>query len=227
MVSGGSTRVRREYHFPTERPRLRGVSHQYAAWGFASGFTALLVIAPDWAARGWVAAHALGITGMLVASAVYHRSNVTPSTRYVLRRLDHSAILLAIAGSYTGVAGLALSGTHRTVMLAVVWGAALAGIFLRMLVFDGLHPTIFASYLLVGWAAVLDAPTLIDHLNEWQFALLLSGGVMYTLGALVLACRRPNPWPATFGYHEIFHALVVASATCHFLISAWLLVDRR
>ena len=206
---------------------MRGVSHQYAAWGFAAGFAVLLVIAPDWAARGWVAAHALGITGMLVASAVYHRSRVSPATRYVLRRLDHSAILLAIAGSYTGVAGLALDGTHRTVMLAVVWGAAAAGIFLRMVVFDGLHPLISASYILVGWVALADARTLLDRLNTGQFVLLFSGGVMYTLGALTLARRRPNPWPAVFGYHEIFHALVVASAACHFLITAWLLVDRR
>ena len=220
-------RTVRQYHFPEDRPRLRGVSHQYAAWVFGAAFVVLLAIAPDWAARAWVGAHAVGITGMLVASAVYHRAEVSPSTRYALRRLDHSAIQLAIAGSYTGVAGLALDGTHRTVILAVVWTAALAGIGLRLFVFDGLHPLIAASYIAVGWVALVDAPKLIDRLGPGQFALLLAGGVMYTVGAVVLAARRPDPWPATFGFHEIFHALVIAAAACHVVITAWLLVDRR
>jgi hemolysin III len=108
-----------------------------------------------------------------------------------------------------------------------VWVAALTGIGLRLFVFDGLHPLIGASYIAVGWVALVDAPTLVDHLTGGQFALLLSGGVMYTVGALVLAVRRPNPWPAVFGFHEIFHALVVAAAACHVLITWWLLVDRR
>ncbi len=203
------------------------MSHQYAAWAFAAAFAVLVALAPDWAGRGWVAAHAVGITGMLVSSAVYHRAAVSPTARHRLRRLDHSAIQLAIAGSYTGVAGLALEGTHRTVMLAIVWVAALTGIGLRLFVFDGLHPLIGASYIAVGWVALVDAPTLVDHLTGGQFALLLSGGVMYTVGALVLAARRPNPWPAVFGFHEIFHALVVAAAACHVLITWWLLVDRR
>lgn len=217
----------RHYHFPADRPRLRGVLHRYAAVGSAVAFAVLLVLAPDWAARGWIGAHAVGITGMLATSAAYHTADVTPATRHLLRRMDHSAIMLAIAGSYTGVAGLAVTGTHRWVMLAVVWGAALLGIGLRLFVFDGLHPLIAGSYIAVGWVALVDAPTLWQRFTSGQFTLLVLGGLLYTVGALILAMRRPNPWPATFGFHEIFHALVVLAAVCHFGISAWLLMQRR
>ncbi len=217
----------RQHHFPLDRPRLRGLIHRYAAWVSAAAFAVLLVAAPDWAARGWIAAHAVGITGMLTTSAVYHTAKVEPTTRHLLRRLDHSAILLAIAGSYTGVAGLALDGVHRGVMLAIVWSAALAGIALRMFVFDGLHPLIAGSYIAVGWVALVDAPTLLHSLTRGQFALLLAGGIMYTVGAAVLGMGRPNPWPRHFGFHEIFHTLVVLAAACHVAIVVWLLRARR
>lgn len=222
----GSGSVRRQYHFPPDRPSLRGVIHQRSVWVFLAAFVALEVVSPDWAARGWVAAHAVGILTMLGVSGVYHTADVTPQTRHLLRRLDHSAILLAIAGSYTGIAGLALEGTHRTVWILIVWVAAASAILLRLFVFDGLHPLIAASYLVVSWAALIDAPTLAAHLGGGEMALLLAGGAMYTGGALVLGLRRPNPWPRVFGFHEIFHSLVVAAAACHVAVSA-LLIARR
>ena len=215
------------YHFPAERPTWRGVVHRHAAVVFAVVFAALIVYAPDWAARGWVGAHSIGITTMLAVSGGYHTADVSPATRHLLRRLDHSAILLAIAGSYTGIAGLALDGRHRLIWLGIVWGCALAGIVLRLFVVDGLHPLIAASYIGVGWVAMFDAPTLARALDDGQIGLLVAGGVLYTVGAIVLGMKRPNPWPRTFGYHEIFHALVVAAAGCHVLVTATLLAQRR
>lgn len=201
--------------------------HRNSVVVFAAFFIVLLVYAPDWAARGWVAGHALGITTMLAVSGTYHTAEVSPRRRHLLRRLDHCAILLAIAGSYTGVAGLALDGTHRTVWMIVVWTAALTGIGLRLFVFDGLHPLIFSSYLVVGWAAVIDARTLARALDGGEFALLIIGGVLYTIGALMLALRWPDPWPRVFGFHEMFHTLVVAAAACHVVITAMLIAQRR
>jgi len=217
----------RLYHFPADRPTLRGVLHRHAAAVFAVVFLAILVACPDWAGRAWVAFHALGITTMLAVSGGYHTADVSPQTRHLLRRLDHSAILLAIAGSYTGIAGLCLDGSHRTLWLAVIWAAALAGIALRMLVFDGLHPMLAASYIGISWVVVVDAPTLGRALDDAQLVLLILGGVLYTAGAIVLGLRRPNPWPRIFGYHEVFHALVVAAAACHVAVTASLVAQRR
>lgn len=206
---------------------MRGVLHRHAAIVFAGAFLAILIACPDWAARGWVAVHAIGITTMLAISGGYHTADVSPQTRHLLRRLDHSAILLAIAGSYTGIAGLALDGSHRTTWLAIMWIAALCGIGLRMFVFDGLHPLIAASYIGISWVVLIDAPTLARALDDRQLVLLIAGGVMYTAGAVVLGLKRPNPWPRIFGYHEIFHALVVAAAACHVVVTASLIVQRR
>ncbi len=224
-----SVRVRepRHHHFPVHRPTLRGVIHRKSVYVFATFFAVLLAIAPDWAARGWIAVHGVAICTMLAISAAYHTADVSPARRHLLRRLDHSAILLAIAGSYTGIAGLSLGGSHRVWWLVIVWCCALTGIVLRLAVFDGLHPLVSASFIVTGWVPVLDYREMTRHLAGGQLALILAGGVLYTAGAVILGLRRPNPWPRTFGFHEVFHTLVVLGAACHAAVTAWLVIDRR
>ncbi len=208
------------------RPRLRGVIHLYAAVAFAIAFVGLGVAAPDAAARGWIAIYGVCVTAMLAVSAVYHSRRLSPSRQRLFKRLDHSAILLAIAGSYSGVFGLALDGHPRTVVLTVVWTAAIVGIAVRMLWLHAPYPLVAAVYIAVGWVAVIEVNPILAALSGAETALVLAGGVLYTLGGVVYALHRPDPWPRTFGYHEVFHSLVVLAALCHFAAAASILSER-
>lgn len=208
------------------RPRLRGLIHRYAAVIFAVVFVTMIGVAPDHAARGWLAVYGVGVTSMLAVSAVYHSGVLRPGALRILKRVDHSTILLAIAGSYTGVAGLALDGSARTLLVCVAWGFAVAGVVIRMLWLDAPYPVTAAVYVAVGWAALVDLDGLAAGLDGLELALLILGGALYSVGAVVYALHRPNPWPATFGYHEVFHTLVVAAATAHVAAVASLLAAR-
>ncbi len=205
---------------------MRGVIHLYAAVAFALAFMGLGLAAPDAAARGWIAIYGVCVTAMLAVSAVYHSRRLSPSRQRLLKRLDHSAILLAIAGSYSGVFGLALDGHPRKVVLAVVWTAAVVGIAVRMLWLHAPYPFVAIVYVAVGWVAVVEVNPVLAALSGVQTALVLAGGVLYTLGGVVYALHRPDPWPRTFGYHEIFHSLVVLAAVCHFTAAASILAER-
>ena len=204
------------------RPRLRGVSHQVAF--FASLPTGLVLVlrAPGAAARTAVAVYALSLTALLGVSALYHRRDWRERARAVLRRVDHTMIFLLIAGTYTAVAGLALPPGQAWWLLAVVWAGALVGIVLRLLWLTAPRPAVAAPYLALGWVALAALPQLYAALGVGAFALLLAGGVLYSLGALVYALRRPDPLPRTFGYHEVYHAFVLAAAVCHLSIVATL-----
>jgi hemolysin III len=208
------------------RPRLRGVVHRYAAVAFAAGFCVLVVTADDNAARAWVAIYGGCVTAMLGVSAVYHSGRLSPLAQRRFKRVDHSTILLAIAGSYTAVTGLALEGTTRAVLLAAVWGAAVLGIAIRMLWLDAPYPLVAVVYLVVGWVALVDLRAFIDALSSSELALVVIGGLLYSLGGLVYALHRPDPWPATFGYHEVFHSLVVVAALSHYVAVALILAAR-
>lgn len=198
-----------------DRPRLRGVVHRWAAPAMAGVFVALAVTAADAAARAWVGVYGVCVTLMLAVSAVYHSGRISPRVHRVLKRVDHATILLAIAGSYTGIAGFALDGPTRTRLLVVVWVLAAIGVAVRMLWLDAPYPVVAAVYVGVGWVAVFQAGAFLDALDGAQLALVVAGGLLYSVGAVVYALHRPNPWPATFGYHEIFHTLVVVAAVLH------------
>jgi len=157
---------------------------------------------------------------MLAVSATYHSGRLSPRQQRIFKRIDHSTILLAIAGSYTGVFGLGVRGTPRTVVLLSVWVAAAIGIGLRMLWIDAPYPLVAIVYLTVGWVALIEVGPLLDALSGVEALLVLIGGVLYTAGGIVYALHRPNPWPRTFGYHEVFHTLVVLAAACHFAVAA-------
>jgi hemolysin III len=199
------------------RPTWRGRLHRWAAISFVPLFALLIARADGGTDRLAVAVYAFGVTAMLGVSAVYHSGKVGPVAFRRLKRLDHSTILLAIAGSYTAVTALSLDGSEKTRMLLVVWVAAVLGITIRMAWLDAPYPLVAVVYLIVGWIALVDLPGYLDALSGTEMAFVVFGGLLYTGGGVVYALHKPNPWPATFGYHEVFHALVVAGAAAHYV----------
>lgn len=207
------------------RPRLRGVFHRYAAAAFAGAVGMLSFSVSGVAARAWVGIYGVCVTAMLGVSAVYHSRAWAPRQAQTLKRLDHSTILVAIAGSYTAVAGLALHGTSRTVLLVSVWVLAVIGVAIRMVWLDAPYPLTAGVYVVVGWVALVELGALVAALTTVELVLIVLGGVVYSLGAIVYALHRPNPWPDTFGYHEVFHALVVVAVLMH-LVAVTMLAGR-
>ncbi len=197
------------------KPLLRGVIHEVAFGVAASAGVLLVASAQGFAARLGCTLYALSLAGLLGISALYHRPTWSPGVRSWLRRVDHSAIFLLIAGTYTPLAlTLPPPAAHR--MLAVAWVGAALGV-LRALVFPRARRWVVALLALaLGWASAAYLPAVHATAGATVTALLALGGGLYSLGALAYALRRPDPWPRVFGYHEIFHALVVIAATCHF-----------
>jgi hemolysin III len=209
------------------RPTWRGLIHRYATLVAVPAFLVLIVLAPTAGDRVAVAVYGFGVTTMLAVSAVYHSGRLSPAAMRVLKRIDHSTILLAIGGSYTAVTALALTGTNRTVMLVVVWVATGLGIVIRMSWLDAPYPVVATVYLVVGWIALVDLPAYISALSGYELLMIVLGGAFYTAGGVVYAVHRPNPKPTVFGYHEVFHALVVAGAVSHYLAVLSLVLDAR
>lgn len=207
-----------------ERPRLRGVLHQYAfVVALVLGLT-VLIQADGARAITSAAIYGAGICGLFGVSAAYHRGRWSPRAMRWWRRADHSMIFCFIAASYTPVALLVLRGTLGITVLCVVWGGALAGAVFKLAWLD--HPDWLAAllYVLLGWVAVIALPSLVDALGVPQTLLLGLGGVLYTAGAVVYARQRPDPVPTVFGYHEVFHVLVVLAAAAHFAVLARVIV---
>jgi hemolysin III len=199
-----------------QKPRLRGVFHQWAFFVSLAGGIALVLLAHGSKATLAAAIYAFSLSALLGVSALYHRVNWRPAARRWMRRLDHTMIFVLIAGTYTPFALLVLHGAVAEIVLVAVWACAAAGLVLNLVWWDAPKPVTAAVYLSTGWIAVLAFPQLWDGLGPVGFGLILLGGVLYTLGAVVYARRRPDPKPAVFGYHEIFHLLVVAAAACQF-----------
>ena len=218
MANAESDKVVDNTQISKEKPKYRGVIHQWAFFIFLAGGIVLQLLSKGVTAHLVAAIYSVSICAMLGVSALFHRITWTPERRLVVRRLDHSMIFLAVAGTYTPVAVLALTPFARNVVLALVWIGAVGGIITKM-IWIGLAEGISALlYIILGWVAVGVMPQLYSHSGVLAFSLLIAGGVMYTLGALVYAFRRPDPWPKTFGYHEIFHSFVALAAICHFLV---------
>jgi hemolysin III len=148
---------------------------------------------------------------MYATSACYHRGHWTAPAKRRMRRLDHSMILVAIASTYTPVAVIGLSSTTAWALLSVVWGLAVAGAVVRNVWLEAPRWVTAAVYVGVGWAALAVLPRLWTQLGVATFVLLMAGGLLYSIGAVVYSLHKPDPWPAVFGYHEVFHALVVAA----------------
>jgi hemolysin III len=201
---------------PPIRPSLRGVIHQWSFFVALVAGAALIVWAPAGRATAAAAIYAAALAGMLGASALYHRITWRPRARAWLRRLDHSMIFVLIAGTYTPFALLVLDGTLQTVVLAGVWSGAAAGIVFTMLWVDAPPWLTAATYVALGWFSIIAIPEITARAGAGALVLLAVGGLAYTAGAVVYARKRPDPRPATFGYHEIFHVLVVVAAAAHF-----------
>jgi hemolysin III len=205
------------------RPRLRGVFHQYAFILAVVAGVLLVAAANTGRAQLAVGIYGVSLVAMFGSSALYHRSAWTPAQRRRLRRLDHSMIYALIAGTYTPFGLLALSGGWRVGVLTVVWTGALAAIVLTVIWTDG--PTWVAPVIAVtlGWVGIVALPQLVDAVGVVAVVLVFAGGILYTSGSLVYARRRPDPVPAVFGYHELFHTLVIAAAACQYASIALLL----
>ncbi len=204
------------------KPKLRGVSHEWAFFVSLVFGAALIFFAKTPKATLAVAIYAVSLSALLGTSALYHRVNwKRPNVRQWMRRLDHSMIFFLIAGTYTPFALLVMHGTLATAILVAVWVGAIAGAIVEM-VWIG-HPKWVSAitYLVIGWVAAIAFPQLWDSLGPGGALLLVGGGLLYTAGAVIYAIQRPNPVPAVFGYHEVFHAFVIAAAVVHFSVIAF------
>jgi hemolysin III len=206
------------------KPKLRGVSHQYAFFASLGCGVALILAASDGRARVAASIYAAAVSALFGTSALYHRVTWRPNARRWMRRLDHSMIFVLIAGTYTPVALLALKGSLATTILIVLWAGALGGGVFKLLWIDGpkwVFATVYVALGLVSAAVFGELPAAIGWLGVAGLAL---GGLLYVLGALVYASERPNPWPKVFGYHEVFHALVIAAAALQYAVIAFAVI---
>ena len=206
------------------KPKLRGVLHQ-AAFVIAVVIAPLLIVGADRGRPRLAAAVFAGSVAVCFgASALYHRVTWTPRVRLWMRRIDHAGIYLLIAGTYTPVSLLVLRGAWRPVVLTVVWAGATAAIVLKFVWVRAPKWLAAAIGLALGWVAVIALPQLIVHPHPAAVALLIVGGLAYTAGAVVYARRRPDPAPAVFGYHELFHALTIVGVACQYVAIAFFVV---
>lgn len=210
------------------KPRLRGWLHAYAA--AASIVTGSVLVSVAAGVRGAPAGvttgvYAATVTLLFGASALYHRLTWAPRGRAIMKRVDHSMIFVFIAGTYTPVAALSLPRTAALAVLVVVWTGALFGVVLQTARPHAPPWLAVPCYIALGWVAVFVFPDLLHNAGVAVFVLVACGGVVYTLGALVYAMKRPDPWPGTFGFHEVFHACTLLAALCHY-VAIWLVVFR-
>src|SRR4051794_33485304 len=204
------------------KPKLRGVSHEWAF--FVSLFlgAGLIVAAKTPRATLAVSIYAVSLSALLGTSALYHRVNWRrPTVRRWMRRLDHSMIFVLIAGTYTPFALLVLHGALADAILAVVWIGAIAGTIVEMIWIDAPKWVTALIYLSLGWVAVVAFPELWSAIGVGGTALVALGGLFYTAGAVIYATQRPDPNPTVFGYHEVFHLFVLLAAAAQFAAVAF------
>ncbi|MBD8011115.1 hemolysin III family protein [Microbacterium sp. Re1] len=196
------------------RPTWRGWIHA-GTFPVAIVAGAVLITVAQGAPAKWAAAVFM-VTSMLLFgnSALYHRFDWGPTTKAVLKRIDHANILLLIAGTYTPLAVLALPPQKGLVLLIVVWSGTVLGILFRVFWINAPRWLYVALYLALGWAAVMYMGDLLQA-NVAMMVLVCVGGLLYTVGAIVYAMKKPNPWPGRFGFHEIFHVCTVLAFLCH------------
>jgi hemolysin III len=198
-------------------PRLRGWLHLVCFFLSLPAGAVVIGLAGSGRARLAAVVYAIGMTLMFGVSAAYHRGRWSPKGRVRMRRTDHGTILLMIAGSYTPFCLVALEGTTARVILIGVWAAAAVGFVLAMLGVAEKAVVGVILYIGMGWAVVGALPDLTRQLSGPEMALLVAGGILYTLGGAVLGTRWPNPSPRWFGYHEVWHAMVVVACSCHYI----------
>lgn len=207
-----------------QKPRFRGASHA-AAFVVALPLGVLLALMADTAhERVGVIAFAAAVAVMFGVSGLYHRGNWPTRLRRWLRTLDHAGIFVLIAGTYTAFGLLVLDGTWKWVVLGIVWAGAACAVVLN--VAWPAIPKWMSGVLAValGWVGVVVAPQIVTQIGIGGLALVAAGGIAYTAGAVIFATGRPDPYPATFGYHEVFHVFVIAAVACHYAAVAFFVV---
>ena len=177
----------------------------------------LVALAPGSAARVGALVYVVALAAQFGVSALYHRGPWSDRARLTMRRLDHSTIFVLIAGTYTPFCLFVLTGRTAWIVLAVVWAGRVVGVGTKFYRVD-LHVLSGFQYLVLGWVAIAIFPSLVTELSAWQLGLMIAGGLLYSLGALVLALNRPDPFPRVFGYHEVWHVATIAAAVCFFVV---------
>ena len=202
------------------KPLMRGWMHLVCFFLAIPAGIAVIALADGARARTGAAVYAVGMVALFGVSGSYHRGRWSAAARRRMQQLDHATIFVMIAGSYTPLCLVAIQGWLAPAMLAAAWVGATVGV---VLAFSGGRRSRIAKgvlYIALGWVSVAATPQLVRHLGVAELVLLAVGGVLYTVGAVFLATRWPDPSPRVFGYHEVWHALVVAAVVCHFVAIA-------
>lgn len=206
-------------------PILRGVSHVHSTYVAAVAGLLLVVFAPDATARWCAAAYALALVMLFGVSGLLHRWRWDLRWQPLLRRLDHSSIFVFIGVCITVLAVQLLSGATAVVVLALGWSGVIAGVALSIAWIDAPRWLSTSTYVVVSLAAAIGLPQMIERLDLAPLILVAVGGFLYTVGAVVFAIKLPDPWPRVFGFHEVFHAIVIAAVAVHFVAFAgWIIV---
>lgn len=225
-ASPGTASKRRVPADELPTPRLRGRLHQALAL-LSPAATVVLVAAAGDSGRARVGAliYGLSLCTLFGVSAAYHRGHWGLVGRKRMKRLDHGAIFVLIAGTYTPICLVGIGGLAGTVLLVAAWVGGVAGVALALTGIAERRIIGFASYLVLGWMALAAIPAILDRLGGGALALLILGGALYSMGAVTLATRRPDPVPLVFGYHEVWHVFTLAAAACHFALVLSILRD--
>ncbi|MET0728846.1 MAG: hemolysin III family protein [Acidimicrobiales bacterium] len=202
------------------KPLLRGWLHLICF--FIALPAAVIVVALATSPRGRVGAliYAVGLVALFGVSGAYHRGRWSDAKRRLMQKLDHGTIFVMIAGSYTPVCLLVLRGWEAWALLVTAWTGAAAGFVLAFTSGRASNVARSTLYIAMGWVSVIAAPQLLRHLSPVELGLLAVGGLLFTVGAVFLGTRWPDPFPKVFGYHEVWHVLVVAAVACHFAMIA-------
>jgi hemolysin III len=200
------------------REPVNGLTHAASALLALLGLGVLLAASPpDWLARLALLAYGLSLVLLFSASAAYHLVKTTPERTLLLRKLDHTAIFLLIAGTYTPVCAIALSGAWRWGLLAVIWTLAAIGIVFKLAFMRGPRWLSVVIYVAMGWLGVVGFGPLVQAVPPAGIGWLVAGGLLYTAGALIYATRWLNFFPGVFGFHEVWHLFVSAASAAHFV----------
>jgi hemolysin III len=194
------------------RPLMRGWLHVGALVAWLIGGPFLIAAGPNATSKLELTMYVLAMLVMFGTSAAFHRVKWSATAWRRMRRADHSAIFIGIAGTSTALSGLALRGWAQVTVLSLVWGGAAVGIVLRQLWLDAPQWAVAVPYVVVGWCSLVATPQLVRSLGWGGFTLMLLAGLAYTGGAMVYARKRPDPWPDVFGFHEVFHACTIVGA---------------
>lgn len=216
MITAPPVRGERVDVLTAERPVWRGLLHAWTFFLVIPAGVLLIVFADRPATRAAAAVYFGTLLLVFGTSAAYHRLARSYRQRQIMQRLDHSMIYFLITGTYVPICLVALPAAWGVPLLASVGAIGLFGVVIKLGAIRRLHAVSYVFYPLMGWAAVIATPALIDHMTPLQLGLVIGGGVAYTIGFPVLLLRRPDPWPKVFGYHEVWHSFTVLAAFLHF-----------